>query len=251
MNLRRSNIHHTSPVAKSVRVLQLIAVASLLVFGTRQCLAREHALNYLAEGQIDPIALLPPPPFPNSSEQAADMDTVRSVHRDANNGDLDAANAEKKVSVFLFTSSIGGFFTATNLPKTAACFEKIQLDAAAVTDVGKSHFQRPRPYTIDKTLANGKPEKSFSYPSGHSTESMVLALVLADLLPDRRDAIVDRARSIGWHRVQAARHYPTDIYAGRVLAQAIVQQMKTNPDFQKDIAEVKAEIAAAQAVSRN
>ena len=114
----------------------------------------------------------------------------------------------------------------TNLPKTAAFFEKVQKDAAAVTDGGKDFFKRPRPYTTDPSLANGKLEKSFSYPSGHSTESMVLALVLADLLPDKHDAIIAEARTIGWHRVQIARHYPTDIYAGRVLARAIVKQFK-------------------------
>jgi acid phosphatase (class A) len=46
--------------------------------------------------------------------------------------------------------------------------------------------------------------------------------------------------------VEIARHYPTDIYAGRVLAQAIVRQMKENPDFQRDFAAAQAEIAAAQ-----
>ena len=90
--------------------------------------------------------------------------------------------------------------------------------------------------------ALGDPENSFSYPSGHSTESMVLALVLADLFPDQHDAIIAKARSIGWHRVEIARHYPTDIYAGRVLARAIVRKMKKNADFQKDFAAVKAEV---------
>ena len=75
---------------------------------------------------------------------------------------------------------------------------------------------------------------------------MVLALVLADLFPDKQDTIIAKARSIGWHRVQTARHYPTDIYAGRVLARAIVQQMKKSDEFQKDFVEAKAEIAAAK-----
>ncbi len=75
---------------------------------------------------------------------------------------------------------------------------------------------------------------------------MVLALVLADFFPDKHDAIIAKARSIGWHRVEIARHYPTDIYAGRVLAQAIVREMKNSPDFQKDFAEAKAEITMAK-----
>ncbi len=115
-----------------------------------------------------------------------------------------------------------------------------------MTDLGKVYFHRPRPYTTDTNLINGKLEKSFSYPSGHSTESMALALVLADLLPDQHDAIIAHARLMGWHRVQIARHYPTDIYAGRVLAQAIVKQMKKSDSFEKDFAEAKAEIITAQ-----
>jgi acid phosphatase (class A) len=75
---------------------------------------------------------------------------------------------------------------------------------------------------------------------------MVLALVLADLLPEKHDAIIAHARMIGWHRVEIARHYPTDIYAGRVLAMAIVKQFKKSDAFQKDFDEVKAELAAAQ-----
>jgi hypothetical protein len=54
-----------------------------------------------------------------------------------------------------------------------------------------------------------------------------------------------------WHRVEIARHYPTDIYAGRVLAQAIVRQMKKSNAFQKDFAEAKAEIIAAQNTAKN
>ena len=75
---------------------------------------------------------------------------------------------------------------------------------------------------------------------------MVLALVLADLLPEKHDAIIAHARAMGWHRVEIARHYPTDIYAGRVLAIAIVKQFKKSDAFQKDFDAVKDELAAAQ-----
>jgi len=136
-------------------------------------------------------------------------------------------------------------------PKTEAFFQRVQKDAEAVTDNAKDFYQRPRPYVLDPRLAYGKLEKSFSYPSGHSTESMVLALVLADLFPDRREAIIAEARTIGWHRVEIARHYPTDIYAGRVLARAIVHQMKKQTKFERDFAEAKAEIAAVQATANN
>jgi acid phosphatase (class A) len=80
---------------------------------------------------------------------------------------------------------------------------------------------------------------------------MVLGLVLAELFPDKHDAILAHAREMGWHRVEIGRHYPTDIYAGRVLAQAIVKQLNKNDQFQKDLAAAKKEISAlAQAANR-
>jgi acid phosphatase (class A) len=208
-------------------------------------------LHYLDGKTPDVAELLAPPPLPGSPEQAADMDTVREVYHAAGSNDIAAAYSQKKFSVFNFTSDVGVFFQSNNLPKTTAFFAAVQKDASAVTDNAKLFYKRPRPYTTDPSLANGKLEKSFGYPSGHSTESMVLALVLADLFPDKRDVIIAGARNIGWHRVQIARHYPTDIYAGRVLAQAIVQQMKKSDAFQHDFAEAKAEVATAQVAGNN
>jgi acid phosphatase (class A) len=208
--------------------------------------ASSGQLHYLTGKKPNAIELLAPPPLPDSPEQAADMAEVQAVYHAATSNDIAAAYSEKKFDIFNFKAAIGDFFVAGKFPKTEAFFEKVQKDAEAVTDKAKDYYQRPRPYVTDPSLVNGKLEKSFSYPSGHSTESMVLALVLADVFPDKHDAIIAEARTIGWHRVQTARHYPTDIYAGRVLAQAIVKQMEKNDDFIKDIAEVKAEVAAAQ-----
>jgi hypothetical protein len=56
---------------------------------------------------------------------------------------------------------------------------------------------------------------------------------------------------MGWHRIQIARHYPTDIHSGRTLAQAIAQEFKNSPAFKKEFAEVKAEIEAAQSAAKN
>jgi acid phosphatase (class A) len=203
-------------------------------------------LSYLAEGKPDAVALLAPPPLPDSPEQAADLAEVRAIVHAAGSNDVTEAFSEKKFNVFTFTPAIGDFFQPGKFPKTEEFFMHVQTDAAMATDNAKDIFQRPRPFMVDPSLATGKLEKSYSYPSGHSTESMVLALVLADLFPDKHDAILSVARNIGWHRVEIGRHYLTDIYAGRVMAKAIVREMKASPDFQRDFADAKAELAAAQ-----
>ena len=208
-------------------------------------------LHYLTGKKPDAITLLAPPPLPDSAEQAADMAEVQAVYHAATSNDIAAAYSEKKFNIFKFTPAIGAFFQSNNLPKTTAFFERVQTDAKTVTDNAKDYYNRPRPYVVDPSLGHAQLEKHSSYPSGHSTESMVLALVLADLFPDKHDAIVAISRNISWHRVEIGDHYPTDIYAGRVLAQAIVKQFNKSDAFQHDFAEAKAEIAAAQAAANN
>src|ERR1700753_2722231 len=174
--------------------LRALLIAATLLIASQPAFAKDADLNYLKDGKPDATAILPPPPALDSLEQVADMAEVHAVSSAASSADVTAALSEKSFSVFNFAELIGPFFNETNLPKTAAFFEKVQSDAATVTDAGKDFFKRPRPYKTDPTLANGKLEKSFSYHSGHSTESMVLALVLADLVPDKHDAIIAHAR---------------------------------------------------------
>ena len=231
------------------RTIVLTAIAAS--FLAASTFAKESELHFLKAGSPSAAELLAPPPLLNSAEQAAEMDEVRAVYHAASAADKQAAYDEIKFSVFNFTAAAGPFFIATNLPKTAAFFEKVQLDAEVVTDLGKDFFKRPRPYTTDTNLVNGKLEKSFSYPSGHSTEAMTLALVLADMMPEQHDAIIAHARLMGWHRVQIARHYPADIFAGRALAQAVAKQFKSSEEFEKEFSEAKAEIIAVRSASHN
>jgi acid phosphatase (class A) len=213
--------------------------------------ASTYQFHYLTAGEPQPLTLLAPPPLPDSAEQAAELAEVETVCHSAPSNDVAVAFSEKKFSIFTFTPAIGDFLQPGKFPKTEEFFKHVQKDAATVTDTAKDFWKRPRPFVVDPTLLAGKAEKSFSYPSGHSTESMVLALVLADLFPDKHDAIIATARNIGWHRVEIARHYPSDIYAGRVLAQAIAREMKKNPNFQHDFAQAKAELASALTAAKN
>jgi acid phosphatase (class A) len=215
--------------------LALVLAASGPVF------AGQEPLHYLAVSHPEP-SLLAPPPLPGSAEQASDMAQVVAVHQACTSNQAALAFSEKKFSIFNFTPAIGDVFKPGKFPKTEAFFTRVQKEAETVADEAKVSWKRPRPFTVNTNLASGKLEKSFSYPSGHSTEGMVLALVLAEVFPDRRDAILAVGRDLGWHRVWIARHYPTDIYAGRVYAQAIVRSLMANPDFQRDLAEVKAEV---------
>jgi acid phosphatase (class A) len=223
----------------------LLLFAALLLRSITAPLCAQEP-QYLTPGHPDAVQLLPPPPAAGSAEQAADLASTIAISKARSTNDEALAESEVKTSVFSFARVIGPYFSAERLPRTDAFFKSILKETKEVVDTSKDVWKRPRPYSVEPSLAVGKIEKDYSYPSGHSTCGTVFALLLAEILPEQREQILAHGRSIGWHRVQMGRHYPTDIYAGRTLGQAIVRELKRSSAFSRDLAEVKAEITAAR-----
>ncbi len=222
----------------------IILATMLLVRLATPLLADDH---YLAPGHPDGVALLAPPPLPGSGEEAADLATVRLVFKERTpEEELRAKKEDEKLSITLFEPAIGPIFQSGKLPQTEALLKKMRKEMAPAVSFPKEHWKRLRPYQMDAGLIFSQPERSFSYPSGHSTWGTVHALVLAELFPEKREAILAIGRNIGWDRVLIGKHFPTDVRAGRVLGQAIVREMLASPTFQHDLAAAKAEVQAAQ-----
>jgi acid phosphatase (class A) len=75
-----------------------------------------------------------------------------------------------------------------------------------------------------------------------------MASVLAELAPDRRDALVRRGAQIGHDRVLAGVHYPSDVLAGLGLGEAIAQALLADAAFRASLEDVrKKEWAGARA----
>jgi acid phosphatase (class A) len=74
----------------------------------------------------------------------------------------------------------------------------------------------------------------------------VYSLVVAELFPENKEAVLDIGRNIGWDRVLIGKHFPTDVYAGRVLGYAIVRELHSSTLFQHDLEQAMAEIRDAE-----
>jgi acid phosphatase (class A) len=197
---------------------------------------------------VDTLTLLPPPTALHSPEDAADRDSAFQVYSARTPEDVARAKAEHKVTPYAFAAAIGPFLQPGKFPQLDAMFKDLDLEAKKVSDAGKNHWKRLRPYVQDPARFSepGDPEDSFAYPSGHSTRGTAFALILAEIFPEQRAAILEKGRLVGWTRVEVGVHTPQDIYAGRVLGQAIAQALLRDPAFQQDLAAVKAEVAAGK-----
>jgi acid phosphatase (class A) len=206
--------------------------------------------SYLPPGQPDGVALLAPPPLTGSKEEAADLESARAVFRARTEAEKERALKTSTLSFSLFYEAVGCDLDLNRLTKTQVFLDKVKRDIQAAIDAPKQHYKRKRPYEMDGSLVLGKPETSFAYPSGHSTRGTVYALLFAELFPERREPLLQLGRDIGWDRVLIGKHFPTDVYAGRTLGQAVFRQLLANAAFQQDLAAVKTEIARAMAASK-
>ena len=222
------------------RVFPAPVLALALVFSTAASLVGETA--YITTNSFDGISLLPPPPARESAEEVADLASTRAVFNGRTEAEKARAVKDSGLAFSLFQPAVGVAFDLHKLPKTQALLEKVKKEIGPVIDASKNHFKRLRPYQIDDHLVLGAPEPSFSYPSGHSTRGTVYSLVIAELFPEKKEGVLETGRNIGWDRVLIGKHFPTDVYAGRVLGYALVRELRSNTMFQHDLEQAMAEI---------
>ena len=204
---------------------------------------------YLQTGAPDPLLLIPPPPLVGSVEDVADRDAAFRIYSSHTKADVERGKNENILSVFHFSNVVGAWFQPGKLPKTEALFRQVETETRTITNTAKNFWNRKRPYVADPTRVpdpiDPEAKPSASYPSGHSTRGALYSILLTELFPDKKDALFIRGREMGWTRIQGGVHTPYDIFAGRVLGQALAQGFLRSPSFQHDLAEAKTEIAAA------
>jgi acid phosphatase (class A) len=206
-------------------------VAALCVPGAAKTDAGFH---YLDPAQIDLTLLLPPPPGLGSAQQRDDEQEVAAEVGARNSLQFAGAKAASLRSVFFFAPSIGSGFTPSRFPLTDAFFARVGSDVEKLVDLAKAYWRRPRP--------NGSVKKRSAYPSGHAAFAASTAILLAQLVPCKREQIFGQARTFAESRIILGLHYPSDVAAGWTAGTLAVFAMMRNPAFERDLAATKAEV---------
>jgi acid phosphatase (class A) len=208
--------------------------------------------GYLAGAQIPDVArLLGPPPPDGSGTKAGDVATFRATRglQGSLRWRLAASDADFGPGPMLrdFSCALGVRLDPATAPALGRLLGRLTVDSSNVERSTKAFYRRPRPFVEIGGPICVKPDdyltKSYSYPSGHSTYSWTVALVLDEIAPDRTGAILARARTYGENRVVCGVHYESDVQAGRLAATALFGALQPDPAFRKDIEAARTELA--------
>jgi len=217
----------------------------LVLFSALTAPAETGHVAFLTPGAIDPQALIPPAPAPDSLVQHAEIEVLLNLQAIRTETDVAFARKVQGETVFVFGADVlGDWFNAANLPKTAAFFAQVREDFTPVGHTVKKLFNRRRPAFQDPRI---KPCVEFSdtssYPSGHAAQSSLWAGLLSVVFPDQSTGFAERAAKTRWARLVGGAHHPTDVEAGRILGEAEARELLKNPAVQKGLEELKAEVA--------
>jgi len=211
-------------------------------------LAEEKAKPFTDAKEVNLLNLLPPPAANDSAKTKQEVGELLSIQVTRTKAMEDRAIADVEENVWRFADVVNNpKFTKENLPKLSAFFDRIVETEAAVVDPAKDVWKRTRPHLLYPDLV--KPvvplSKSGSYPSGHTTVGTLMGVVLANMLPEKKDAIMARAWEFGWNRVIGGIHYPSDIEAGRISGISIAQTIMQHDDYKAEFEAAKTELRTA------
>ncbi|WP_310473906.1 phosphatase PAP2 family protein [Sandarakinorhabdus sp.] len=202
------------------------------------------------------LRLLPPPPVPGGSEEAAD----RFVYRESRKGILgkDWRRAQGQLGITspeyvqAVSCALGAVLAPKTTPATMILLRRAGTDLAKAVFTAKDYYKRPRPFSTDggkacdpEAAVNGGKGLGFAYPSGHAAVGWLWGLILSDARPERSATLLKFGKDTGDLRIACRVHWASDVTGGRLLATALYQQIADREDYKADLLKAKAELSLA------
>lgn len=206
--------------------------------------AKARVATYVRMDRLPLMTMIPDPPAADSAITKAEFEELHRIQDTRTPEQVREAQADdEEEDIFVYRTVLGPGFNAKALPLTAALSLHVHGDEPVASDVLKKHFQRPRPYQIDSTIhaVCKTTDQHNAYPSGHTLSGYLLALTLVQIVPEKSEAILERAEEYAHNRLVCGVHTASDLEASRRVAYAMFASMLNDPRFQQDIAAARVE----------
>jgi len=158
-----------------------------------------------------------PPPSDNSEETKKEIKYLKSIN-------LKKRFVQEKDDI---DGNFIKFFKTKGIDEKKLISKLVGSVHNIITDL-KNYYKRPRPFRLDPKLTDPmlKSMEGFAYPSGHSTQSNLIYLVLSHKYPKYKQELKKIKDDIVYSRQMAKAHYPSDIKFGEKLARSLFNYLK-------------------------
>lgn len=201
-----------------------------------------------AQDAPDSYFILPKAPLPNDAIFAYDFSQYLwgKLQRNSDRGAQAAQDAKLDIDNVLanFSPCMGVTLSRTNTPVLAHMLAGlVNLEA---TNTAKNYYNRVRPFVLFNEGSLTPEDEPFlrtngSYPSGHACFGWAVALILAEINPERQNEIFKYGYEFGQSRVICGVHFQSDVDAGRIMGAATVARLHADKEFMKKLCKAKKE----------
>jgi membrane-associated phospholipid phosphatase len=209
--------------------------------------------GYLSpETMPDGLRVLPPSPAAAGPVAVADRQLFVATRRLQGSLRWKVAASDVDTGPFdHFACALGVQLTAQTAPALARLLDR--AGTAGMVDPVKQYYRVPRPYVgstapicqaeTASLAANG------DYPSGHTANGWMEALILAELVPDRATEILARGRAFGESRMICGAHSLSAVEAGWLAGAATTAALHGSAAFRADLEAARDEMAKVRAIA--
>ena len=239
------------------KILAVLFVCSILTYTA----CHAEVVSFLAEDEMSTgAAFLPLPPKPTDATFYNDWLRYEwgKTIRDTERGKQAIEDADYTLEHFykVYSEPFGMVISKENTPEIAAFLERLYVTASLCKDKAKSQFMRIRPFVQfnDPTPIPEDEEElrsNSSYPSGHTAIGWSIALVLAEINPERQEEILARGFEYGESRVIVGFHYQSDVDHARIITSMLINRLHANDEFMRQLQKAKDEFAHKKAATAN
>lgn len=208
--------------------------------------------GYLArEERPDLTRVLAPPPAAGSPRDRANTEIFRETRALEGTARWTLATDDVRGTMYHhFAGALGVELTEAEAPILTALLDR-SGDDRSVVGVAKDHWETRRPYLgTDLPICEAKSDHlagNPDYPSGHSAHGMHVAMVLAELAPQRADILYARGREFAESRYICGSHSYSAAEAGILSGAVIYGAEQRSETFRRDMEAARAEVQAALA----
>lgn len=223
-----------------MRVSRLVlAAAAALLCACASPHKHDNLAVYVSKAGLEAMEF-PAAPAPGSPEDQADFEALREWQAKRTPEQCAAAGKEGDALLEDFFGDMKPF--KSRLPGESRRFIlRYREDLSTAVELLKVRNARRRPFHSDAALEPCVGRiGGLAYPSGHATLSRAFALLLGELMPARKAEFIARADEAALYRVISGVHHPSDIEAGKRLAEQLFPRFMENSEFRAQVDKLRA-----------
>lgn len=195
---------------------------------------------YVQPGDVDWQSLLAGPPAAGSAKNRAELAMLMHLQYRRTAEDVSRCRSEAHLTTDAFCTVLGDDFNIEHTPQLVMLLDQLQIDTNRINGYPKRHYKRIRPFLQDPAIHPCIPEPlGYCYPSGDAAVARVWGRILANLFPEKRKALLERANQIGHDRAVAGVHFPSDVAAAQKLGDAIANKLLDDDTFKAILEQVR------------